>query len=419
MKRISPFTYFGSIQSCTSKSHAQRILILGLLSRRNFLIENFFHSECGEDVRNMITILTQLGHEFVEENTGTYVKAPADAIEYSIDSFSVGESGFALRTLSTVMSKFLEKYEILGTKTILERNHLGLINSLKKIGFQVSSNQSGLPIVIATDKTLNSNLYIDGSEGSQFLSGLLMLCPFLSHDTHISVEHLKSKPYIDLTIKTIEQFHGTIEQTNYSDFRILGNQRLYTDRISVDGDWSNMAFHFVGAALNGDVEISGLSIKSKQADEMVLGIVEDFGAILEYKNNKLRVKNSKRDPIHVSLVDAPDLFPVIAVLACGAIGKSRLTGISRLLNKESNRLESICNMLEVFQVRYEVEADDLCIFGKGTIKGGHVITYGDHRIAMAAVTASTIANSDISIDDSECVQKSYRNYFRDMYIMLN
>ena len=113
------------------------------------------------------------------------------------------------------------------------------------------------------------------------------------------------------------------------------------------------------------------------------------------------------------------LFPVTAVLACGAIGKSSLTGISRLLNKESNRLNSICNMLEVFQVRYEVEADNLYIFGNGTIKGGHVVTNCDHRIAMSAVTASTIANSDISIDDSECVQKSYRNYFRDMYIMLN
>jgi 3-phosphoshikimate 1-carboxyvinyltransferase len=246
-----------------------------------------------------------------------------------------------------------------------------------------------------------------------------MLCPFLSHDTRISVENLKSKPYIDLTIRTIEQFNGTIAQSNYSDFRISGDQRLSTDRISVDGDWSNMAFHIVGAALNGDIEISGLSMKSNQADEMVLGIVEEFGAILEYKNNKLCVKNSKENPIHASLVDAPDLFPAIAVLACGAKGVSRLTGISRLLNKESNRLKSICEMLTVFQVKFEVEADDLCIFGNGTIKGGHVITYGDHRIAMAAVTASTIANSEISIDDSDCVQKSYRNYFRDMYIMLN
>jgi 3-phosphoshikimate 1-carboxyvinyltransferase len=318
-----------------------------------------------------------------------------------------------------VLSRFLEKYEIHGTKTILKRNHLELIKSLKNIGFNVSSTHSGLPLSISATKKLESNILIDGSEGSQFLSGMLMLCPFLTHDTHIIVENLTSKPYTDLTIKTIEQFKGCIDQMNYSDFKISGNQKIHAETISVDGDWSSMAFHIVGASLNGHIEISGLSMNSKQADELVLSIVEDFGAILDVTKNKIRVKSSKKNPIHVSLVNAPDLFPAIAVLACGAIGKSTLKGISRLLNKESNRLKSICNMLEVFQVEYEILADELSIYGNGLIQGGNVITYGDHRIAMAAVTASTIANSDISIDDADCVQKSYRNYFRDMYIMMN
>ena len=419
MKQINPFTYFGSIQSCTSKSHAQRILILGFLSKRDVFIENLFQSESGEDVRNLITVLTQLGQEFIEKKTGTYMKAPSDGFVYSSESISIGESGFALRALSTVLSRFLDKYELHGTKTILKRNHLELIKSLKKIGFQVSSMRSGLPLVISATKKLESNILIDGSEGSQFLSGMLMLCPFLTHDTYIRVENLTSTPYTDLTIRTIEQFNGSINQTNYSDFNISGNQNLYSDGISVEGDWSNMAFHIVGAALNGQIEISGLSMNSKQADEKVLSIVEDFGAILDLNKNRLRVKNSARSPVDVSLVDAPDLFPAIAVLACGAEGKSTLKGISRLLNKESNRLKSICNMLEVFQVRYEVEADELCIYGSGSIQGGNVVTHGDHRIAMAAVTASTIANSVISIDDADCIQKSYRNYFRDMYIMVN
>ena len=205
MKQISPFTYFGSIQSCTSKSHAQRILILGFLSKRDVFIENFFQSESGEDVRNLIEVLTQFGQEFFEKKTGTCMKASSGGFVYSSESISIGESGFALRTLSTVLSRFLEKYEIHGTKTILKRNHLELINSLKNIGFNVSSTHSGLPLSISATKNIESNILIDGSEGSQFLSGMLMLCPFLKHDTHISVENLKSKPYTDLTIKTIEQ----------------------------------------------------------------------------------------------------------------------------------------------------------------------------------------------------------------------
>ena len=98
-------------------------------------------------------------------------------------------------------------------------------------------------------------------------------------------------------------------------------------------------------------------------------------------------------------------------MACGANGESSLKGTHRLINKESNRLQSICEMLDVFGVQYQLEEDTLLIFGRSSVRGGRVKTYNDHRMAMAAICAATISKNDIIIDNEECIQKSYCNYF--------
>ena len=71
-------------------------------------------------------------------------------------------------------------------------------------------------------------------------------------------------------------------------------------------------------------------------------------------------------------------------------------------------------MLKVFQVDYAIEENQLLIHGKGSIAGGSVKTYNDHRIAMAAVAACTISNDAIEVDDVSCMDKSYPNYLRDV-----
>ena len=68
-------------------------------------------------------------------------------------------------------------------------------------------------------------------------------------------------------------------------------------------------------------------------------------------------------------------------------------------------------MLDVFGVLYQINEDSLLIFGTESVNGGKVKTHNDHRMAMAAICAATISSSEIIIDNEECIQKSYRNYF--------
>ena len=418
MKKISPYKYHGSISSCGSKSHAQRILILALISRSSLFIKNFIIEEIGTDVQHVLKVCEQLGFTYKQEPDGIQFIAPNSLLFHPESNFNIGESGFALRTLSTVLSALTDSYVIEGEKTILNRDHKGLIESLKNIGFEVISDNNKLPLKISKSESFPSIIEIDGSEGSQFISGIMMRSLTSQIDTEIRIKNMTSRPYIDLTIKTIEQFNGKVNRANDSTYVIPGGQFLKIENVILEGDWSNMAFHMVGAALNGEIVISGVSTLSTQADKIILDVLKKFGAEIEIeKSTKIKVSSALKNPFQMDLTNAPDLFPVLAVLACGANGVSIIQGTHRLVNKESNRLQSICNMLDVFKVNYQSIAHELHINGRGRVNGGNVKTYDDHRIAMAAICAGTIADNAIIIDNEECINKSYKNYFKQMDVI--
>lgn len=415
MKKISPYKYHGSISSCGSKSHAQRILILALMSRSSLFIKNFIIEEIGTDVQHVLKVCEQLGFTYQQEPDGIQFIAPNSLLIHPESNFNIGESGFALRTLSTVLSALTDSYVIEGENTILNRDHKGLIASLKNIGFDVNTENNKLPLKISTIESFPSIIEIDGSEGSQFISGIIMRSLISQIDTEIRIKNMTSRPYIDLTIKTIEQFNGKVNSVNGSTYVIPGGQFLNIENVILEGDWSNMAFHMVGAALNGEIVISGLSTLSTQADKIILDVLKKFGANVEIeKSSSIRVFSVSKKPFQIDLTDAPDLFPVLAVLACGANGVSKLQGTHRLVNKESNRLKSICYMLDVFKVNFQLKEHELHINGRGRVHGGNVKTYDDHRMAMAAICAGTIADNAIIIDNEKCINKSYKNYLQEM-----
>mgnify|MGYP002814604290 CR=1 FL=1 len=416
--RIEPYVYQGRFESCCSKSHAQRILILAALYRKEVFIDHLFESRVGDDVGFMISAFRKIGYSFRENDSGLLMKPPKQNNKYSHIEINIGESGFGLRSFATVLSHFSKNYVLTGEKTILKRNHSGLIASIQDLRFHVESHYHELPIKITSPDTFLNDLHIDGSTGSQFLSGLLMWAIGCNKEVHIAVSNLKSIPYIDLTLDTISQFNGKVTNKGYRNFIIPGGQQLQCQRVSVEGDWSSMSFHLVGAALNGEVEIYGLSLNSKQADILILKVLREFGASVELDEAFIKVTKKEKKPFNIDLTDAPDLFPVLSILACGSNGKSRLTGTDRLDNKESNRLKSICAMLDVFQVQYELSECDIIIDGTGEVQGGQIDTFSDHRIAMSAICAGAISNSSIYIDNEDCVKKSYHNYFEDMFGIL-
>ena len=364
------------------------------------------------DVEACKQILRELGCEI--EGTNTLYITPPSLTNLEQVEISVGESGLALRMFSSIAKLFAKTVIIHAEGSLLSRPVDSLVESIHKTGIIVKQATSNFPLVLSGEMS-TKEIHVDGSFSSQILSGLLISAPLLPHSTTIFVDNLTSKPYIDLTLEVMRDFGVKILNENYERFEIKGNQEYIGRDYQIEGDWSGATNHIVGAAISGRVQLTRLQENSKQADRIILSIIQEYGAHVEWVNGDFIITKAEiRKPITVDLTDNPDLFPILSILACSASGTSSFTGTKRLIHKESNRLETVTELLNVFGVEYTLSENQIDIHGTGKIFGGKINCYNDHRIAMAATVAACFSKIPIELDNPECVKKSYPTFFNDL-----
>jgi 3-phosphoshikimate 1-carboxyvinyltransferase len=415
-KTISPFKYQGQLKVNSSKSYAQRAFILSLLATAETIIYN---SDQSKDVLAIQNCIRQLGAEIIVLEEGLKIIPPAKK-KLATVSLNVGESGLALRMLGIVATLFSSTIHLTGEGTLLNRSQKQLIEVLEQLGLSVTHQNYKLPIQIK-GQINNQNLVIDASEGSQVISGLLISLPLMNKLSTVKLMNVTSRPYLEMTCEIMSNFGVSISTDFDKIISIKENQFYQSNSYSIEGDWSGAANHLVGAAISGNVRLIGLNSKSKQADSKILSILNQFGAGIkvEYSiegEEIIQINESKlKNPFTFDLKDSPDLFPILSILACAVKGKSTISGTNRLLNKESNRLEAISALLTSFSVEFEIGENFIAILGTGKIIPIQSIdSCNDHRIAMAAAIGALISDRAIVINNVDCIQKSYPDFFSDI-----
>ena len=178
--------------------------------------------------------------------------------------------------------------------------------------------------------------------------------------------------------------------------------------LSAEGDWSNAAFWLVGTAISNsrDFALHGLSSDSVQGDRAIVALLEKAGFSIVNENGALRVTGGEnRRSLCVDAEAIPDLVPILAVLASALPGESVIYNAERLIHKESDRLQSVHDMLTALGGNVTITADGLRIAG-GTVQG-----FNDHRIVMSAAIAALICKESVTIVGAEAVNKSYPTFF--------
>lgn len=392
--QIKAQRYNGQLLAPASKSHGQRLLILAALSAQHCSIENLGSDN---DTKAMSAALQHFEHKRNSKESR---------------SISVGESGFALRSLAFVAAALFDSYELSGKGTLLNRQHWATIHLLEQLGLSVSHQNGLLPIAVKGSVT-NTELEIDASEGSQFVSGLFLLAAKHPGTWKIAIKELSSRPYFEMTLAALREFGFQYERSN-DVFSFEGNQALSCEQVQVEGDWSSVAAHLVGAAIRGEIRVSGLNPESLQPDKNLLHALEQFGATYKWENGNLILTESKnKTPFEFDCTQQPDLFPVLVILACAANGTSSIKGIHRLKNKESDRLQAMCEAMSKWGIRYEIMEQVILIHGNGSIATAQIETYHDHRIVMAGCVASLLCEEGQVIDDSSAIEKSYPRFIAD------
>ena len=397
---IFPEKLHGSVCAIPSKSHAHRVMVCAALADKPTRIE--IPTIC-DDLSATISCIAGFGGEIEHCYGQAEVITPIQKLPTSAVA-GCGESGSTLRF-------FLPLAGALGVDTTfllegrlpyrplsplweeLSRNgcHLSWLNrsNLQAAGLQPSrAVTAGLHLSGA----LRPGHYrIDGGVSSQFISGLLMALPLLKGESKLElIGRVESQPYVDMTLQVLSQFG-----VSWDNFSTSGHQQFISPgTITVEGDWSNAAFWLAAAALGSNVEVTGLDHNSLQGDKAIAHLLP------------MLQKN-----ITISAADIPDLVPILTVVAAANAG-AVITDIRRLRLKESDRIQTIVEMLGALGGKAVADENTLNIYPSKLI-GGTVDACNDHRIAMAAAIASTLCTQPVTILGADCVSKSYPSFWKE------
>jgi 3-phosphoshikimate 1-carboxyvinyltransferase len=405
--KIHPSHISGTVAAPPSKSLTQRAIAAGLLTGGTTLIH---HASFCNDSLAAIRMAETLGaHVSIADGIIT-IQAGLRPL-YPV-SLHCGESGLALRMFAPIASLLNPYVSITGEGSLTGRPVNMIADALSQLGVIVVTSGGFLPMKLM-GKISGRSTVIDGSSGSQLLTGLLMALPLLNSDSEIIVENLKSKPYISLTLQLLSDFGISIENHDFKRFFIPGNQSYRAHEYTVEGDWSGAAFLLVAGAIAGEVTISNLNCESKQADLAIMQALTDTGCTLSISGAGLNISRSELRAFTFDATDCPDLFPPLAALASYCSGESRIKGVTRLAHKESDRAGAITEVLGALNINARVEIDEMFIKG-GKVKGTVVSSHNDHRIAMMAAVMALGGRGEVTITGAEAVAKSFPDFYETM-----
>ena len=405
---LIPSSPKGEVRAIASKSAAHRLLICAAFAKAPTKIRC---EQLNRDIEATADCLCALGATINYKN-GFFTVEPIKDIPHEA-ILRCGESGSTLRFLVPIVSALgiRAKFELEGR--LPERPLSPLRELLEENGVTLSAQGSN-PL-ICEGKLTGNDFSISGSVSSQFISGLLFALALCKNGGSLKIiDKLESAPYVSLTCDALKKFGANITKKG-SVYTVAPSKPLEKQKsFNVEGDWSNAAFPLCAAAIGGDVTVTNVNLTSRQGDKRIVEILRDLGANVEIGRGYVRVIHAPLKAIDIDASQIPDLVPVIATVASVAEGTTRIYGAARLRIKESDRLLTVCNMLNSLGADVVQTEDGLIINGKNSLIGGSVDSANDHRIAMSAAVASVACTSLVTIFGAEACNKSYPAFFEDM-----
>ena len=408
----------GIIQAPASKSVMQRACAAALLRNGTTIIYNY--GICNDD-KVALEIIQQLGATvaYIDDRT-LQITSEGWPKVVAYTHINCGESGLSLRMFTAIAALANEEVIMEGHGSLLKRPIYFLEKILPQLGVSVDPNTGLLPIHIK-GPLAPKDLLVDGGVTSQLLTGLLFAYSVAAkEEVVISVDNLKSKPYIDLTLKVMEDFGMNIPvQSNYESFSFKSKANQCDPKpnlkYTVEGDWSNAAFFMVAGAIAGSITIKGLDAFTTQADKKILEALQDCGCRLSIQMDQIEVTKHHLKAFHFDATDCPDLFPPLVALAAHCKGTSVIEGVHRLEHKESNRAEALQAEFEKMGVQISIQDDKMIIVKQAEMEQAIILDgHNDHRILMACAIASLTTKAPVTIKGIEAVNKSYPDFFKDL-----
>ena len=417
----------GVVRVPGDKSMSHRALLLGALAVGRTTVSGLLESE---DVIATAGAVTAMGARAVDRGEGNWeidgvgiggLAEPQQALDF-------GNSGTGCRLMMGVVAGHPITATFIGDASLSRRPMKRITDPLSQMGARFAGPEGGtLPITLTGANPPLPLTYTLPVASAQVKSAVLLAGLSAPGQTTV-LEPVRTRDHTENMLRAFgcevavdEGPHGI------HAVRVTGECELTPTHVDVPADPSSAAFPLVAALL---VEGSDVLAKDVMVNPLRAGLFEvlkEMGADITFENERetggervadIRARFSSLKGIEVPPEGAAsmiDEYPVLAVAAAFAEGKTVMRGLEELRVKESDRISATVAMLEACGAEVEELEDGMIVTGRGgrISGGGHVLTGMDHRIAMSAVVAGLAADNAVTIDDAAMIATSFPA-FRDL-----
>jgi 3-phosphoshikimate 1-carboxyvinyltransferase len=418
----------GRIRVPGDKSISHRALMLAGVAVGTSRISGLLE---GEDVLRTAAALQALGATVTREGDGAFLVSGVGigGLAEPREVLDMGNSGTGARLLMGLVATHPFTSFFTGDQSLCRRPMARVTAPLSRMGAQFVSRGGRLPLAV-----LGAGMPIPIVErmavpSAQVKSAILLAGLNAPGETTV----IEPEPTRDHTEILLRHFGAAIESADVPEdqsgtlharaITLAGFPELTARDVSVPGDPSSAAFPLVAAILAEEGEVT---VENVGANPLRLGLyqtLKEMGADIKFSNPRVAGGEQVADiTARASLlrgVDVPpmrapsmiDEYPILAVAAAFAEGKTAMRGLGELRIKESDRLMAMAEGLASCGVKVERLEDGLIVHGTGRRPNGAMIaTHFDHRIAMSFLVLGAAATDQVSIDDAAMIATSFPGF---------
>ncbi len=407
------------------KSISHRALILGALAAGETTIAGLLE---GEDVLNTAAVLRALGADIVRDLTGVWhvhgfgvggFSEPTDILDH-------GNSGTGVRLMLGAVATTPITATFTGDASLRKRPMRRVLDPIERFGAQTVTRDGGLlPITMKGAKNPIPITYRLPVPSAQVKSAVLLAGLNAPGDTTV----IEAEPTRDHTERMLTHFGAVIRRQKIEGgltaITLVGQPELHATSVQVPADPSSAAFPMVAALIVPGSEICIEAVMLNPTRTGLITVLKRMGADISIESERsesgetvgdLVVKAGPLKGVDVEPEIAPsmiDEYPILAIAAAFAEGRTKMTGLGELRVKESDRLAAVADGLIACGIKIELGSDWLAVEGLGAggmPGGGKITTHMDHRIAMAFLVAGLAAKAPVTVDDTSFVATSFPDF---------
>jgi len=396
-----------------SKSITNRALLCAALADGTTRLDGVLFAE---DTEAMLDCIAGLGAIVVIDRDACTVEITGTGGRVLDDEapFQVRQSGTTARFVSAVMVLSGSARLVDADPQMRARPMGPTFEALRKLGATVSDedNPGFLPARIRGSVHHHQpTLVLSADLSSQFISGLLLAAPCLSHGLRIELSTAAvSAPYLAMTIAVMETFGAVVTTPQPGVFVVAPGGYHAVSSYRIEPDASAASYFFAAAAIcGGSVRIDGLGSTSIQGDLGFVDALAAMGVRVQQDLSSTTVEGSDLIGVDLDFSAMSDTAQTMAVVAVHADGPTRIRGIGFIRSKETDRIAAVVAELGRCGVR-AIEYDDGFEIVPGPVQPATIETYDDHRMAMS-FSLLGLRSSGIEIADPGCVSKTFPGFF--------